>query len=78
MNPVLAQVVLHTADYIVMAVYMLALIAMGLYFRKFAQQGIENYFLAGRKMPGWLTGVSYAATCMNAARRASDSGKVRR
>ena len=62
----LGYVVLHTADYVVMGAYMAGLIGMGLYFRKFAQAGLENYFLAGRKMPGWLTGVSYAATCMNA------------
>ena len=29
-------------------------------------QGLESYFLAGRKMPGWLNGCSYAATCLNA------------
>lgn len=59
------QVVLKMPDHIVMAAYMVFLIGMGLYFRKFAQQDIESYFLAGRKMRGWMTGVSYASTCMN-------------
>ena len=59
------KVALEMPDYVVMALYMAGLIAMGLYYRKFAQKDIESYFLAGRKLPGWLTGVSYAATCMN-------------
>ncbi|MBN2329138.1 MAG: hypothetical protein JXR73_18510 [Candidatus Omnitrophica bacterium] len=57
---------LELADYIVMAVYMFGLIVLGLYYRRFAQKDIDNYFLAGRKLPGWLNGVSYSATCMNA------------
>ncbi|MCP4640285.1 MAG: hypothetical protein GY851_07635 [bacterium] len=56
---------LGVIDYAVMGGYMLFLLGMGLYYRKFAQKDIENYFLAGRKVPGWLNGVSYAATCMN-------------
>ncbi|HQO35211.1 MAG TPA: hypothetical protein PLG59_11145 [bacterium] len=60
------QVTLQVIDYVVMGVYMLILVAMGLYYRRFAQKDIENYFLAGRNLPGWLNGVSYAATCMNA------------
>ncbi len=60
------QVTLQTADYIVMAVYLVGLLGLGLYYRRFAQKDLENYFLAGRKLPGWLNGVSYAATCMNA------------
>ena len=57
--------VLTTIDYTIMGLYMLGLLALGLFYRRFAQEGIENYFLAGRKLPGWLNGVSYAATCMN-------------
>ena len=56
---------LQTVDYIVMAVYMLGLIGMGAYYRRFAQEGLENYFLAGRRFKGWQTGTSYAVTCMN-------------
>ncbi len=57
---------LEFADYIVMGVYMIGLLVLGLYYRRFAQKDINNYFLAGRKLPGWLNGVSYSATCMNA------------
>jgi len=49
-----------------MALYMLMLLGMGLYYRGFAQQNMENYFLGGRKLKGWMSGTSYAVTCMNA------------
>ena len=39
---------------------------MGLILRRRAGTDMEGYFLAGRKMPGWLNGCSYAATCLNA------------
>ncbi len=53
-------------DYAVMGAYMLVLLALGALLRKRAGSDMESYFLAGRKMPGWLNGCSYAATCMNA------------
>ena len=53
-------------DYALMGLYMAFLIGMGLYYRRFAQQSMENYFLGGRKMRGWMNGTSYAVTCMNA------------
>ena len=62
MNPVS----LTTIDYLIMAAYMLFLIAMSLYYRKFAQSSMDNFFLGGRNLKGWLNGTSYAATCMNA------------
>lgn len=53
-------------DYALMGLYMLFLLGMGLYYRGFAQENMENYFLGGRKMKGWMNGTSYAVTCMNA------------
>src|SRR5262245_19946182 len=49
-----------------MALYMVVLLVMGALLRKRAGNDMESYFLAGRKMPGWLNGCSYAATCLNA------------
>jgi SSS family solute:Na+ symporter len=66
MNTIAHQVALQLPDYLVMVFYMLVLIGMGVYFRRAAQKDLDSYFLAGRKLPGWLNGVSYAATCMNA------------
>ena len=45
-------------DYALMGLYMLFLIGMGLYYRRFAQQSMENYFLGGRRMKGWMNGTS--------------------
>jgi len=66
MEDQIPTVSLQIADYIIMAIYMLSLIAMSLYYRKFAQSSMDNYFLGGRNLKGWLNGTSYAATCMNA------------
>jgi Na+/proline symporter len=57
---------LQAIDYAVMIVYMALLLAMGAWLRRRAGRDMEGYFLAGRKMPGWLNGCSYAATCLNA------------
>ncbi len=65
MTQEIACTTLHTIDYAIMALYMLGLVGMGVYYRRFAQEGLENYFLAGRKFKGWQTGTSYAVTCMN-------------
>jgi solute:Na+ symporter, SSS family len=65
MQPLLAVAAFRTLDYLVLAAYMTSLVVVGFYYRKSAQKDLESYFLAERKMPGWLTGFSYAATCMN-------------
>jgi len=59
-------VALAPLDYAVMAAYMVVLLVMGALLRRRAGTDMESYFLAGRKMPGWLNGCSYAATCLNA------------
>ncbi len=53
-------------DYALMSLYILLLLGMGLYYRRFAHQNMENYFLGGRRLKGWMSGTSYAVTCMNA------------
>jgi solute:Na+ symporter, SSS family len=60
------QVELQALDYVVMGAYLILLMALGLFLRKRAGKDMESYFLAGRKIPGWLNGCSYAATCLNA------------
>ncbi|MCP4378393.1 MAG: hypothetical protein GY794_19730 [bacterium] len=60
------EIPLGLPDYIVMVAYMLGLIGIGLYYRKYANQDLEHYFLGGRQFRGWQTGTSYAVTCMNA------------
>ena len=49
---------LGIADYGVILAYFAILIGIGVYFRKKAAASMEDYFLAGRKMPWWALGLS--------------------
>lgn len=49
---------LGIADYAVILGYFAILIGIGAYFRKKAAASMEDYFLAGRKMPWWALGLS--------------------
>lgn len=72
--PVLAAAEL--SDQIVVVVYLLGSLALGLYasgwFRGAKTDSAgetdseDDYFLAGRRVPGWMNGISYAATALNA------------
>ncbi|MBA3481175.1 MAG: hypothetical protein H0T51_05100 [Pirellulales bacterium] len=42
------------------------MLGIGAYYRRFAGENLENYFLAGRSIPGWLNGVSYSAALVSA------------
>jgi SSS family solute:Na+ symporter len=57
---------LAALDWIVIGSYFLALVAIGLYYRRFAGRSLDDFFLAGRRNSGWANGVSYAAAMMNA------------
>ncbi|MFI4875203.1 MAG: hypothetical protein ACIALR_07695 [Blastopirellula sp. JB062] len=57
---------LNGLDWGVLAAYFIGLLVLGFFLRKKSGDDLEGYFLAGRRMPGWLNGTSYAATCMNA------------
>lgn len=57
---------LHIIDWIIIVGYMVMLIVIGFSLRKEAGKSLTDYFLAGRSLPGWINGISYATTCMNA------------
>jgi solute:Na+ symporter, SSS family len=57
---------LAAIDLIIIAAYMAVIVFITIRSRRFASQSLDNYFLAGRNMPGWMTGVSYAASMMSA------------
>jgi Na+/proline symporter len=42
------------------------MLGIGVYYRRFAGENLDNYFLAGRSIPGWLNGVSYSAALVSA------------
>ncbi len=53
-------------DWSLVALYTLIAVFIGLYYRKFAGQNIEEYFIKGRKLSWWLMGVSAVATYTDA------------
>ena len=49
-------------DYAIIALYLLALVVLGLMLTRRASQGIESYFLGRRSMPWWMLGASGMAS----------------
>ncbi len=49
---------LRPGDYAVILAYFAVLVGIGAFFRKRAAASVEDYFLAGRKMPWWALGLS--------------------
>ena len=59
---------LSTLDFTVVAVYAIFLLVIAQWVsreRSGHKKDTKDYFLAGRTMKGWMTGTSYAVTCMN-------------
>ena len=56
---------LKSIDLIVMALYVVVLIAWGLYHSK--RQNAEDYFLGGRGMAWWLVGLSMFSTVVSSS-----------
>lgn len=53
-------------DLLIIGLYLAAMTAIGLYYRRSANAGMQQFFLAGRQVPGWVNGVSYAAALISA------------
>lgn len=53
-------------DYAVILIYLAMMLGIGLYYRRFASENLDNFFLAGRSVPGWLNGISYSAALVSA------------
>ncbi|MGB6649822.1 MAG: hypothetical protein WBG01_14940, partial [Bacteroidota bacterium] len=56
---------LQPLDYLVLVIYLLLLVGMGVYFAR-RERSIEDFFLAGRKMPWWAAGISIFGTQLSA------------
>ena len=52
---------IHLVDLAIVIVYLLAVTALGIYFRR-GQQGARDYFLGGRSAPWWALAFSIVAT----------------
>lgn len=57
---------LAALDIVIIVAYVAILVYITWRSRRFAGRSLENYYLAGRNMPGWMTGISYAASMMSA------------
>jgi Na+/proline symporter len=57
---------MSTLDLLIIVTYLVVMLVVGLYYRRFAGKSLENFFLAGRSVPGWLNGVSYSAALVSA------------
>jgi len=53
---------LHWIDGVILLAFVVYAISAGLRSRRVASQNLEEYFLAGRSLPGWKAGLSMAAT----------------
>jgi SSS family solute:Na+ symporter len=45
--------------------YLVLMFGMSFWHKKFASANLENFFLGGRKIPGWLNGISYTAAMVS-------------
>jgi len=59
------QATFSTLNYVILVVYLLGMIAVGLWFAR-KQKTTEDYFLAGRKMPWLVVGMSMYASLTSA------------
>lgn len=57
---------LSALDILIVVAYLSVIAYIAWRSRKFAGKSLENYFLAGKSMPGWMAGISYAASMMSA------------
>ncbi|MPZ20477.1 MAG: hypothetical protein GEV06_21575 [Luteitalea sp.] len=49
-------------DWLIVIVYCALLVGVALHFRRVASRGVEDYFLADRKLPWWVIGLSDSAS----------------
>lgn len=49
---------LRIPDYCIISAYFILLVGLGIYLSKMASASLDDYFLAGRKLPWWVLGIS--------------------
>jgi len=52
-------------DIWIVIIYLGLMFGLSLWHRRFASSNLENFFLGGRKIPGWLNGISYTAALVS-------------
>jgi Na+/proline symporter len=53
---------MKSIDYAIIFIYFLITIVIGLWYSRQAGKSLDDFFLSGRKLPWWLSGISMAAT----------------
>jgi len=53
---------MHAVDYVIIGIYLIGMVAVGLWFQRKAAQGINSYFLGNRSLPWWVLGSSGMAS----------------
>ncbi len=56
---------LHWVDYLIVFLNLAGMAWIGAYFSRKTRSS-EQYFLAGRSMPGWVVGISIMSTAISA------------
>jgi Na+/proline symporter len=64
-----------TADWVVLAVYVVAIVAFGLWVGR-GTRGLDDFFLAGREMRWWAAGLSVMATQISAITFVGTTGQA--
>jgi SSS family solute:Na+ symporter len=59
------QITLHAVDWLVIALYFVAIIGIGLYLKKFADSS-DDFFLAGRRNSSWVAGLAFLSANLGA------------
>nr|HPM23622.1 sodium:solute symporter [Phycisphaerae bacterium] len=49
---------LNALDYSIIGLYIVGLVALGLWFRRLASRNMNSYFLAEKSLPWWMLGIS--------------------
>src|SRR5512139_12445 len=66
---------LATADWLVLAAYVVAIVAFGLWVGR-GTRGVDDFFLAGRQMRWWAAGLSVMATQISAITFVGTTGQA--
>jgi len=64
-------------DWLVVLAYLGVAISVGLWFSRRSNKGVEDFFLAGRRLPWWLAGASMVASMFASDTPLFHSGNVR-
>ena len=55
----------HTVDYVIIAIYFIFVLGIGLALRG-RMKTSEDFFLSGRSIPGWITGLAFMSANLGA------------